>query len=65
MTADAFDWREEARADSAEEARAERDYLARLWRAPDCRDPDHPGCDGCADREEDPEEVDPDEETET
>lgn len=39
---------EEARA----EARAERQYRARLSRNPDCRDPDHPGCENCAEHDE-------------
>lgn len=42
--------------DYAEELRAEvrwqRRHQARLLRNPDCRDPDHPGCDNCADEED-------------
>ena len=37
------------------EARFERQRTARLLRNPDCRDPDHPGCDKCADHDEDEE----------
>jgi hypothetical protein len=29
------------------QARSERKYHAALMRNPDCRDPDHPGCDNC------------------
>ena len=29
------------------EAKAERRYRRELTAHPDCRDPDHPGCDGC------------------
>lgn len=42
--------------DEYEELRAqalfERRYLNNLMRHPDCRDPDHPGCESCNEREE-------------
>ena len=39
---------------------ARRRYQSQLWAHPDCRDPDHPGCDKCEDQDDlDPE--DPDE----
>ena len=41
--------------DARAEARAERYYHGRLMRHPDCRDPDHPGCECCAERNEEPE----------
>jgi len=31
----------------------ERQYQHALLRNPDCRDPDHPGCEHCADEEDD------------
>lgn len=34
--------------DERQEALFERRYQARLSRHPDCRDPDHPGCEGCS-----------------
>lgn len=34
------------------EARAQRALLYRLIRHPDCRDPDHPGCERCEEPEE-------------
>ena len=33
----------------------ERRYLVALTRNPDCRDPAHPGCERCADKEDDDE----------
>ena len=33
--------------DERQEALFQRRYQARLSRHPDCRDPDHPGCEGC------------------
>ena len=33
----------------------ERRYLAALSRNPDCRDPAHPGCDRCVDKEDEDE----------
>jgi hypothetical protein len=32
--------------------RFERQMLARLMANPDCRDPDHPGCEKCEDEDE-------------
>lgn len=37
------------------EVRAESRYHQAYLRNPDCRDPDHPGCDACMDGEEDEE----------
>ena len=34
------------------EDRADKAYLNRLRRHPDCRDPDHPGCDACRDEDD-------------
>ena len=34
------------------DAIAERQHLNRLARHPDCRDPDHPGCQACQDNED-------------
>lgn len=34
----------------------ERRYLATLARNPDCRDPAHPGCEHCVDRDDDEQE---------
>lgn len=50
------DFDESEAADLAAEDRAQRAYLGRLLRHPDCRDPDHPGCELC----EEPEDLDPD-----
>ena len=33
--------------DLRNEARWQKQYFARLSRNPDCRDPDHPGCEDC------------------
>lgn len=33
--------------DLKNEARLQKQYFARLSRSPDCRDPDHPGCEDC------------------
>ena len=41
-------------ADLIAEQRLERRYLAALARNPDCRDPAHPGCDRCEDRDGNP-----------
>ncbi len=41
------DYDDHEAADLAAEDRARRAYLARLARHPDCRDPDHPGCELC------------------
>ena len=38
--------------DARAEARAERQYRGRLSRHPDCRDPDHPGCEFCSEGDE-------------
>jgi len=35
------------------EARADRRYQMELRRHPDCRDPDHPGCEDCQEQEDD------------
>lgn len=35
------------------EQRAKNRYGMELARHPDCRDPDHPGCESCQDQEED------------
>ncbi len=32
-----------------------RRYRSSLWAHPDCRDPDHPGCEACWEEEEDDE----------
>lgn len=42
-------------ADLRAEARWERQRHARLMRNPDCRDPDHPGCEHCEERDTDDE----------
>lgn len=39
--------------DERQEALFQRRYQARLSRHPDCRDPDHPGCEGCEPSEDD------------
>lgn len=36
----------------AQQARAERIYMAQLCSHPDCRDPDHPGCERCCEDEQ-------------
>ena len=33
--------------------RFERQYKSHLWAHPNCRDPDHPGCDMCEEEEDD------------
>jgi hypothetical protein len=38
--------------DERQEALFERRYQARLSRHPDCRDPDHPGCEFCEEGDE-------------
>ena len=39
--------------------RYERRYRSHLWAHPDCRDPDHPGCEMCwEDEEEDEDDAD-------
>ena len=43
------------RADLIAEDRAARMYRRRLNAAPDCRDPDHPGCERCVEEETDSE----------
>lgn len=43
---------EHERADLIAEDRAARMYRRRLNAAPDCRDPDHPGCERCVEEEE-------------
>lgn len=35
------------------EDRARRQYQSALMRNPDCRDPDHPGCESCEETEDD------------
>lgn len=46
MNCDDYEFeREELRAQD----RFERNYLRRLTAHPDCRDPDHPGCEQCED----------------
>ena len=35
------------RQDAMDEDDSRRRYMQRLRAAPDCRDPDHPGCDAC------------------
>lgn len=40
----------------AAEDRAKQGYLRLLLRNPDCRDPDHPGCDRCREDDDDPNE---------
>lgn len=42
--------------DLRREAFNERRAALRLSQNPDCRDPDHPGCDRCMDNDEDEEE---------
>lgn len=44
---------DDERAELAAQARANKRYLNRLARHPDCRDPDHPGCSSCMDEDED------------
>jgi len=41
-------------ADLQLDQRLERRYLAALARHPDCRDPAHPGCERCEDRDGNP-----------
>lgn len=38
--------------DERQEALFQRRYQARLSSHPDCRDPDHPGCEGCEEQED-------------
>lgn len=45
------DFRDEERQDAIDEDRAHRRYKQALSRHPDCRDPDHPGCDICNDED--------------
>ena len=45
------DLAEDEMADLRAEARWERHRHARLMRNPDCRDPDHPGCELCEEDE--------------
>lgn len=40
------EYREEFRQEIREEA-AKKRYMKELMRNPDCRDPEHPGCDKC------------------
>ena len=40
---------EDERHELMAEDRADKRYRARYSRHPDCRDPDHPGCDACND----------------
>lgn len=47
------DLAEDDLADLRAEARWERQRHARLMRNPDCRDPDHPGCELCEENEND------------
>jgi hypothetical protein len=42
-----FDNDEHDRAELAADDRAVRRYNAKLGANPDCRDPDHPGCEHC------------------
>ena len=44
------------------QARVERAHQRKLWAHPDCRDPDHPGCDACEESDEDEESDDGQEE---
>ena len=46
---------EHERADLIAEDRAARMYRRRINAAPDCRDPDHPGCERCVEEETDSE----------
>lgn len=41
--------------EETEDERWERLHEARLRRNPDCRDPAHPGCEWCWERDEEPE----------
>lgn len=44
---------DDIRAELAAQAYLERRYRSRLSRNPDCRDPDHPGCQRCVGDDED------------
>jgi len=52
MSYDDYDdsYRDEC-AELAAEDRAERNYQNALLRHPDCRDPDHPGCEACCEED--------------
>jgi len=43
------DFRDDERQDAIDEDHTHRRYKQSLSRNPDCRDPDHPGCDQCDD----------------
>ncbi len=52
MLIDDYDPDEDTRAELRAEDRAKKQYWRRLIANPDCRDPDHPGCENCRDDEE-------------
>jgi len=55
MTPIDYDAADDARAEFAAQDRADRAHRRLINAHPDCRDPDHPGCDRCRDDEDDDE----------
>lgn len=51
MLIDDYDPDEDTRAELLAEDKAAKRYQRSLLANPDCRDPDHPGCENCRDEE--------------